>query len=288
MKQIAVFVFAIFTPTIIFSAAAFACKSCITCVTQCRGYYGCYPSCIPDCDECGSVLTKPYAEQLEPGLSLKQQDGYLTVMAVLRDAPASNSGIQVGDRLLSVNGKAIGFGWACDKGWEYEHSGKSRLTVQRGRTEFDVTVALRPVESLLASRWRATAILKEVKSVERKTKPSTLPYTFGVQLQQSGAGRAFVANILAGSPADEAGVLIGDEIAFINGVASNQAGARIEHLAAGTDYRVVIELGLVHNGANRIVRLQARGISEILAYSEAVQRAPSLTAPIAKLSLEQR
>jgi len=284
MKRIFVFALTIF----VCSATAFGCNVCSTCAIKCRGSYGCYPFCQPECEECGSPLMKPYAEQLEPGLRLEQRDGYLTVMAVLPEAPATSSNIQIGDRILSVNGRAIGFGFACDGGWEFEHSGTSRVTLQRGGPVFDVVVALRPVKSLLASRWRATGIVKEVKFVEGQIKPPSMPYVFGVQLEQSNTGRLLVADILAASPADKAGIHIGDEIVSVNGVPPNQADEQIGYLAAGTDYREVIELGVMREGTRSVVRLQAQGISELLLHSETVERTPPMTAPIAKLSVEER
>lgn len=284
MRRLFVFVLA----TLLFcSAMAFGCNVCTTCATKCRGYYGCYPFCQPECDDCG-LRVKPYAEQLEPELRLAQRNGYLTVTAILPEAADSNSDIQVGDRLLSVNGKAKGFGTACNDDWEYEHSGTSRVTLQRGGTVFDVVVALRPVKSLLASHWRTAALLKKVKSVEGQAQPSGMPYLFGVQLQESVDGRALVTNILAGSPADESGIRVGDEIASVNGIVPSHSEERMEHLATGTDYREVVEIGLLRDGVRRIVRLQARGISEILVHSETLKHSLPMTVPMAKLSVEQR
>ncbi len=260
----------VFLVCLVVSGPTFA--QCVTCQgdipKSCTGWFYSYPNCNPKvkCDICGSPLPQPYANQLQPGLLLKQEEGRLTAVAVFPGSPAAESGIRKDDEIVSINGKKIGLALSCDEGWEFKNSGSSHLILKRGNSVWEMNVRLWPFSEFVKRRWRGTEVLRSAAVSYGAVTPELSlgrPFTFGIQVREHDTD-LLVGNVLIGSPADRAGIRIGDEIISVNGKAFRQSDNQGQQLLEDSDYVRVVELGLVHDGAYVPIRLRSAGLSQIL------------------------
>jgi membrane-associated protease RseP (regulator of RpoE activity) len=237
------------------------CMSCNDVYTGCKGYSGSVaPSqcngrlnCI-----CGDALeNESFETALHPGFTTRESGGQLTVSGVIPNSPAKEVGIRAGDVIVSVNGKRIGNVSCNSPGWESRPgAGQARLILRRGSSQREVVVRLVSVASLVSAQWIDSSSRPVLRPVGLKTVNSPdLPkgtFSIGVGLTVR-QGQAEVTAVLRGSPADKAGIEVGDIIA-------NQVSSNFE--AGETPSK--IELQVRRGDTVRYIALESEGISRIL------------------------
>ncbi len=242
------------------------CVVCATDAPRTSGYILSYPFCTRDflCLP-GSPQHKPYANQLQPGLRLRQEHGRLIVAGVLPGSPAAQAGIMIGDEISAINGKVIGLG-TCDAGWEFNHSGISHLVIRRGDSVANVNVRLSPVGTLASDRWKQSGFRNVAAPTQAKSTPEapwTKPFILGIRVRES-LGHFFVEELLLGSPADEMGIRVNDEIISVNGISLQKTNDDAAGLLQDSDYRRAVDLEILHANMVSAVHLRATGISQVL------------------------
>lgn len=181
------------------------------------------------------------------------------VLAVLENSPARLAGILVNDEVVSLNGRILG-AEACTSGWS-DAKGYATFLIRRGSQEMSMHVATAPLRSMVGSHitpssWDA-----------RRSPTFDAPFTFGLRWTEGLTGDVEVTQVIAGSPADAAGIEVGEHIVSVNGIAL--AASEMMNLELGDSYEprtVAVETskGLVH----RSNVLRSRGIAEILMFPE--------------------
>ena len=249
-------------------------SACIRCTDfdTCRGYTcsglpgsGCCGQCI-----CvGPESSTAYVYTLHPGFVTSQVAGHLVVSSVMEDSPAEKAGVLPGDELVLVNEKRSGELDCSSKGWQSERTSQvANLVFRRGKTEQKVAVELVPISHLLAARWeRPNTTLASLGSVWPRATGRSLGeygnYMFGIRWRKDGA-RLFVSELLRGSPAETAGISIGDEIVSVDGISAQERGPEVEARLRPSDYRTQVQLVLRRGSRMNNIRLDAAGLSEIL------------------------
>ena len=136
----------------------------------------------------------------------------LAVKAVQDDSPASRAGIRPGDRIVAVDGVAIGDPLTLDKRLQSRVGDTVKITVTRadGATE-DIDIVPRAVEWLEEARW--------------PTSPASIS-TLGVAIGVD----ALVAAVVPDSAAAAAGIVAGDRVVRVRFVRPGEDATRDEGL----------------------------------------------------------
>jgi len=136
----------------------------------------------------------------------------LAVKAVQDDSPASRAGIRAGDRIVALDGAAIGDPLTFDERLQSRVGDTVKLTVMRadGATE-DIDIVPRAVEWLEEARWPTSPV-----SI------SALGVALGVD--------ALVAAVVPDSPAVAAGIVAGDRVVRVRFVPPGEKADRDEGL----------------------------------------------------------
>jgi regulator of sigma E protease len=136
----------------------------------------------------------------------------LAVKAVQDDSPASRAGIRPGDRIVAVDGVAIGDPLTLDERLQSRVGDTVKITVTRadGATE-DIDIVPRAVEWLEEARWPTSPV-----SI------STLGVAIGVD--------ALVAAVVPDSAAAAAGIVAGDRVVRVRFVRPGEDATRDEGL----------------------------------------------------------
>jgi len=234
------------------------CKTCTLDFKVCEGYYGstlCNPPqrCNGTCD----ITKVPFLESKNPGILPEQRAGRLLVGKVIYNSPAQHAGVEVGDEILTINGRPPSL-FACGAGWTADDR-VSTIVFRRGGQEVKLQM---PAVSLV-SMLRSPDIVSS--SVEVR-EPFDLhgPFTFGLQWEER-QGYLEISQILSGSPAYGAGLKIGDKIVSVLGGSSSGGSAiDVSQLADG-DMPKQINIETADGAVHKWVVLQSRGVSEILA-----------------------
>ena len=162
------------------------------------------------------VRIQPLSKELADTLGLESADGAL-VANVMADGPAATAGVESGDVIVSVNGKKI--------------DGPRQLTRQIGAIAPGETASLNVVRdgkpvtlSLKLTKLEAEVIAAAPETVEPKdTAPSDIA-GYGLQVMPNDKGEGLVvASVDPDSVAADQGLLAGDVILEINGVAVKSA-----------------------------------------------------------------
>lgn len=245
------------------------CSTCYSDLAKCTGYAGSFP-----CDSSTKcVVAGPqksaYLDSKTPGMLAEQRGGKLLVRSVIHGSPAQFAGVQVGDEILSINGKTPHAG--CFAQWSKGEQ-TAIVVLARGRKTVRVQVAVVPLRSLLVSRsplLRASGGAKAPFEVDA-------PFTFGFRWREA-PGYLEVSEVLAGSPAEAAGLQVGDEIVYAGSTSPSQSGITIDpsSLRDGDSPRQVT-LEIAEGTARKQVTLWSRGISQVV-------RSPNRRAPLPRI-----
>lgn len=146
------------------------------------------------------------------GITFERDGDGIKVTQVLEGSPAETAGLQVGDVIIAIGGEALTAGNIREALRDYRSGEALDLTVTRGEETLTVTVTLgedpTPMRDLM--RLRTHARIGAVLEADTLT----------------------VKEVLADSPAAEAGLQVGDTITAINGTAVTTRAEVAEALAA--------------------------------------------------------
>ncbi|GEM_PF-2289324 len=131
------------------------------------------------------------------GIRFEPVEGGVKVTQVLEGSPAEAAGLLVDDVITAIGGTNIGDGAIRETLRDYEPGDALDLTVTRGTETLTVSVILSETPIRDAMRERGQARLGAVLEEDTLT----------------------VAEVIEGSPAETAGLLVGDTITAINGTA---------------------------------------------------------------------
>lgn len=206
-----------------------------------------------------------YESMMHPGLLTDQRNGRLYVTAVLPGSPASKAGIKAGDEIVSINNFEPGTSCGSTL-WASEDATVAELTIRRSGQESVLAVGLEPVGVIMARAIGPDGghvMLVANQTGEGGEVGSYGPYTIGFHLKRQG-GYLVIADVLSGSPASRAGMLVGDRITSINGTAANRVSAEEISILASADHRLTIRLRVLRQGVEKSQSLSGAGMSEIL------------------------
>jgi len=140
--------------------------------------------------------------------------------------------------------------------------------IARGRSQLNVSVSLVSVRALLAGGWssgKAPAVMVAFGKAGRRGTSDAVygSYLFGIAWE-TGDTRLLVKDVLAGSPADSAGISVGDQIVAIDGTPVKQAGSELASKLLPGDSKSTIELSLVRGSSTRKVIVTSEAISRVV------------------------
>ena len=257
------------------SAQCFKCKygTCVAigCETGLRDC-GCREVC-----SCGAVQ-KGYLESTHPGLFTAEENATLVVVQVLAGSPADLAGNLVGDEIIKVV-RENDNGMSCGKpGWTSGESDQSVVIVRRGYESHTVRMSLVPVKTMLTGG--AYGIKRAALAGERDGgRAFQSAFTYGVVLNIDNE-RPVVMEVLSGSPAQEAGISIGDLVIGLDGKSIDSLSPDVLGGLLNPDYRRELRLTIAKpSGQTEVVSLVAIGMSELL-------RNPRKTAPVIRAAGE--
>jgi C-terminal processing protease CtpA/Prc len=199
----------------------------------------------------------PFLESLNPGIVPEQHHGKLLVRKVVFNSPAQHAGVEVGDEILSINGRGPG-AFACGAGWLGDDH-VSTIVFRRGGQE----VKLQMPSVSLVSMLSFPGIVPSSVEV-REPFDLDAPFTFGFRWEER-RGYLEISQILSGSPAYAAGFKIGDRIVSTSGGSSSGASALDVSQLRDGDMPKRINIETADGAVHRWVVLPSRAISEILA-----------------------
>lgn len=160
----------------------------------------------------GRDVIAAVGEPVEPGA---------IVGTVQADTPAEHGGLLAGDRIVAIDGKKVrDFEDFRGRIADYAPESKVTLDVMRDDESRKITVKLakRPSEDELARRTRGTRSERDEDSLYGGDTPR-----LGVDVRGEN-GKLKIERVLEGSLADRLGLLAGDELVSVNGVAVGSVG----------------------------------------------------------------
>jgi membrane-associated protease RseP (regulator of RpoE activity) len=205
-----------------------------------------------------------FIESLHPGVLLAQVRSRLLVEAVLPGSPAEASGIRPGDEIALINGERPFDRDTLGSSWEFQKTGMSLVEVVRGGKKIAFTIHLVPVKSLLEVGWflrESHGTAARVRDVRRQQPDEAYgTHHFGMRLARAGESWVVTA-VLAGSPADIAGVEAGQELIAVNRVgASDELIDKILNASVNSSVQVTLR----DRNGSRSVHLVSMRITQIL------------------------
>jgi C-terminal processing protease CtpA/Prc len=197
-----------------------------------------------------------------------QSNGKLIVSGVIPGSPAEHVGILVGDIILRVNFNNPSSQSCEPRGWELSQGSKSaRLLVRRNGFDREVTVPLTPVNALLSEHWISEpsySILRPA-SLRSGQRLNDTPGHFLIGVRLAAAkNRLVVTAVLRGSPADKAGIRVGDTILTVDQKPAALLGARALDELTSNDHRYTTHFRVQRGTLIQDAVLRAVGVSEIL------------------------
>jgi C-terminal processing protease CtpA/Prc len=148
----------------------------------------------------------------------------LTVVAVLPGTPAAQAGLSTGDQIIELNGVKVIPG-AQSREWPSQDDPSfTALKVRRGNVSLNFLVRLLPVRDFLEARWTSGNSRLINASYDKQANCDLVDtadttggdLVVGLKTHRDTAGLQ-VDDVLRDSPAQRAGVRVGDEILAING-----------------------------------------------------------------------
>lgn len=209
----------------------------------------------------------------------------LRIDAVTRGSPAEKAGLKEGDRIQSVNGVSLRAERA-DAG-QTDYSGVLNRRLQRAvqATKPDEAVTLRVLSGGTTREVKVTPVSASQFSDGgvmdlRRSAADDDRAVIGVSVTSTGSPRdtigLFVQSVVAGGPAEKAGIFEGDRIAAINGVSLRVAredaedegvgsmrAERLSREVAKLKAGDAAELTVVSGGRSRTVRVTTAKASEL-------------------------
>ncbi|MDL2398585.1 RIP metalloprotease RseP [Rhizobium mayense] len=172
--------------------------------------FGIVPKLVEDTDQFGNKM-----EMGRIGIALVDP----LVTAVAPSGPAAQAGVQAGDRLIAVDGNNVATYYDIAR-YIADRPGKSLvLTVERNGQSRDI-----PIVPETRAATDASGNKKDVGSI-------------GISPVDP-----LVASIAPGSPAEEAGIMIGDRILSVDGRAIEAIGEVQRYVASRTDKAVTLSV----------------------------------------------
>ena len=158
---------------------------------------------LPEVTETAPETTSS-AQSQQPflGVSIAAAETGAQVMSVAPDSPAAQAGVQENDVITSFDGEAVTADSLAAVVRDHQVGDTVTLTVLRGAESLDLTVTL-------AARPESGAPVQS----ETTAQPATMPY-IGVSLSDEN-NAVTVQEVAAGSPAENAGIQVGDVIAKV-------------------------------------------------------------------------
>lgn len=154
------------------------------------------------------------------GLVVTEDDGALTVRAVIPGGPADSAGVQAGDQIVSVDGEAAGSLGDIRAALQGRQAGDSvRIEIDRDGDQEVVEVELGGAGPGAPSAERGPG------------RPNLGHPNLGLRVEPSDDGLR-VTSVLPGSGAESAGIQEGDLLQSLNGASLTDAAAVREVLAA--------------------------------------------------------
>src|SRR2546426_2332924 len=257
-------------PLFLLAPPAEACITCHDLQVSCDAYKSSTFNCDAPytCVCVRSAQNTRFETDLHPGFSTMQSNGKLIVSRVIPGSPAEHAGILADDIIVLINFNNPSSQSCEPRGWELSEGSKSvRLLVRRDGFDREMTIPLTPVNSLLSERW----ISEPSYSILR---PATLrsgqrlndtpgPFLIGVRLAAA-KNRLVVTAVLLGSPADRAGVRVGDTILTVDQKPAALLGARALDDLTSNDHRYTTQFRVQRGTLIQDAVLRAVGVSEIL------------------------
>lgn len=210
----------------------------------------------------------------------------LRIDEVTEDSPAAKAGLKAGDRLQAVNGVSLRADRA-DAG-EEDYAGVLMRRLQReiAKTEAGSAVELRvlsgtQVRTVRVTPAKASEVMRMPEAFRSEMRVAASDRALiGLTISTTGSVRdtlgVFVTAVVAGGPAEKAGIIEGERIAAINGVSlkvaredaedHSVAQSRIERLTrelGKLEAGQSAELTVVSGGRSRNVRVTAVKASEL-------------------------
>jgi S1-C subfamily serine protease len=243
------------------------CVDCFACVDKCCGR--CFCNCALDrcCSCCGAApYSHAYLDGLHPGIVTGFDKGRFVVAGIIAGSPAETAGARVGDEILLINGMRPGTATCSVSAWSIEGSDKTRLVLKRADHEVDVTIHLVSVRQLFRRAWFSTQGQGQVLAANMPTPEvgeQLGPFTLGIRWKQE---REFllVTDVLRGSPADTAGILLGDHISAVDSRAFVRQMDTLLSAAVHADGPLELNLRLQRGTSSKVVTLRAVGLSTIV------------------------
>ena len=155
--------------------------------------------------------------------NLFSQQGII-VVEVVSGSPAEGAGLQTGDFILSLNGKSLEQpSELIDQFAKLKPGDTITLEVmQPGETQRTITIKLGENPEKKGSAWLGVQIgtslpIPDLPDENHKEQLPALPhnFSFGQEMQHPGA---LISEVLSGSPAEKAGLKVGDFIQAVDGV----------------------------------------------------------------------
>jgi serine protease Do len=167
------------------------------------------------------VQVSDLTPDLIQGFNLKPGTKGALVNSVVPRSPAEKAGLQAGDIITQLNGKAVESSGALTRGVALVAPGQSAsLTVLRGgdQKQFSLKVATRPEDEAAVGRGDAPEGEPESKDAAPRLGLSLAPLTPELQgkLGLEGDDGVVVTNVQPDGPADRAGLRRGDLILEVN------------------------------------------------------------------------
>jgi len=230
-----------------------SCKSCDLDFKVCNGYYSSTLCIGPNvCSGTCFLHSKTsFLRSNSPGIVLEQHAGKLVVSSVIDNSPAQIAGVEVGDVLTKLNGRIPG-GYSCNVVWSKDDE-PALVTLRRGNKTINLSLSTVRISALIESANLVYASNQEMSPFNLEA-----PFTFGFRWEEH-LGYLQVTQILAGSPAEHAGLKVGDEIVSVNGTSKIDTS-----LMRDSDAPKEAIIETMSGMARMHMNLQSRGIAEIV------------------------
>jgi S1-C subfamily serine protease len=259
--------------------SAFGQGMCLTCYLDFKvsdGYFS-SQNCRLRCVSARTGLPTSFLGSPSPGIVTRQENGKLLVATVLEGSPAIVGGVRAGDEILTINGKIPGTA-SCKQssGWSTDGL-TTTLVLRRGSEDIPLNLAVVRLGSLLTS---SKLVLASASTTEALM--TSAPFTFGFGWNQ-GPGYVQVDEILSGSPAQAAGLSVGDRILSINGLSVQRVPDSVS-LLADSFVASRVTVGVADGSRTKVLVLRARGGARILASQPEKVTASPYTASLDSIS----